>query len=155
MYKPQKLNKMENPEKIQFLQSVLSDLGQEVISRRDPEYLYTSAYVAASGAVVWGVATLTSIKKEEVLVPAIIGAVFIVVLGFFICLKISREYNQYKKARSEQGRLATLLIDELKVKEKLLPNGIVNSTPQKGHLYSLYIVIAAGVGAAAFCISLI
>ena len=146
---------MENPEKIQFLQSVLSDLGQEVISRRDPEYLYTSAYVAASGAVVWGVATLRALNTKYIFIPAIIGAIFILVLGYFISVKINREYEQYKKVRSEQGRLAKILIDELNVGIRMLPNGIVNSTPQKGHKFSIRIVWAAGVGAVIFCLVLL
>jgi hypothetical protein len=140
--------------KIQFLISSLSGMGQEVISRREPEFMFTAAYIAAAGAVAWGVAAIDVSDTVYLLLnPAIVGAIGVVFIGFFVVAKIIREYCQYVGARKEQGRIAKDIILLLNENEALLPKGLKDPKPQKGHLFSIGIVIAAMIASAWFCYS--
>ncbi len=145
---------MDNKEKIRLITSLLSDLCQEVTSRREPEYLYTSAFVAAAGALAWGISALRANHCLNIWWPAGFGALFVLVLGWSVIKKIDREHEQYKNVRAEQGRLALILIEELGISSKMLPKGIVNPSPQGGHNYSKNIVSIAGIGTAIYCIIL-
>ena len=86
-----KETKQERDEvKIQFLISILSSMGQEVISRREPEFMFTAAYIAAAGAVAWGVAAIdVSGTVYFLLNPAIVGAIGVVLIGLFVMPLIS------------------------------------------------------------------
>ena len=141
--------------KIDALIALLSDMGAEVRSRREPEPILTGAYVAASGALAWGVAVIfDSVSISFYFHPAIAGALGIIVLGFAVGFKINREYNTYEKARAEQGRIAKRLASELKVGLDYLPTGLSQPQAQSGHLYSIAIIIASGFASAMFCLSI-
>jgi hypothetical protein len=141
--------------KIEVLVALLSDMGSEVRSRREPESILTAAFVAASGAVAWGVAALN--VKDSIawcFHPAVVGALGIIFLAIAMIMKIKREYRTYEKARAEQGRLAEQLVELLGEDKSMLPEGLADPVARSGHRYSIGIVIAAGVAASLFCLSI-
>lgn len=144
---------MNESEKILFLKSVLSDLQQEVISRREPEFLYTSSYIASTGAVAWGIAALSSISSKYLTLQAIVAVTMILSVGYFVYRKIGREYKMYKGEREEQGRITKILLDDYKIDPNWFPKGLIQSQALRGHKVSQYIVIAAGLLSSIFCIA--
>lgn len=144
---------MNENEKIQFLKSVLSDLQQEVISRREPEFLYTSAYIASTGAVAWGIAALSSISSKYLTLQALVAMAMILAVGYFVYRKIGREYEMYKGEREEQGRITKILLNEYKLDPNWFPKGLIQSQALKGHKLSQNIVLAAGLLSSLFCLA--
>lgn len=150
-----KENELEKA-KIDALIALLSQMSEEVRSRREPEYILTAAFVAASGAVAWGVASLANIRTgSEWFHPAFAGAILISSLAVTIMIKIIREHRTYKGDREEQGRLANILIDQIDKDFSILPNGLKQPIKVRfGHIYSLVIIAVAGLSAALFCLSI-
>ena len=140
---------------IEVLVALLAEIGAEVRSRREPEFILTAAFVAASGAIAWGVAALANANTRLWWShPAIVGALGIFIIGAAVVFKIIREHGIYKKARETQGGLAKKLDDRLPEKTSLLYEDLKNPKVGPGHWFSIGIVIAAGAAAASFCLSI-
>ena len=139
---------------------LLQEIGAEVRSRREPEHLFTAAAVGAMGAIAGGsgaVATVDALASVPFWQhPALLGAVSCVVICVAIVVKTERENRVYRAARSEQLRLYKLFAQEHGLLQSELPHGL-RTTAQvgRGHWYSSAVVIAATLGATAFCLSVL
>jgi hypothetical protein len=47
-----------------ILLAMLTELGQQERSRRDPEHIFTAAVIGAFGAIAWGVATIATVTTQ-------------------------------------------------------------------------------------------
>jgi hypothetical protein len=148
----------QNAARIQVLGVLLQEHGNEIRSRRDPEHIYTAAFVGAVGALAWGVATIGTISRLALVPwwrhPAIFGALGCMVMAFFVIRKIRREYRVHLKLRGEQNVLARSLAQAAGIDQSELPQGLQSlDEVGLGHHFSIWIVVVAAFTAGAFCLS--
>ncbi len=158
-------NEPQNPSSNQTsnLGLLLSEMGNEVRTRRDAEHLYTAATIGAVGALAWGVAAVGVSHKAGISLweqPAIVGAAGSVLLGLVVVIKIIREHFIYSSARDEQIKVAKLWTQAAGLDGSWLPAGLAEKDKDqnrnkagRGYFYSIGIVSVSAIAAAAFCIS--
>ena len=139
------------PLQLSDLLSLYVDIRQELRSRREPEYLYTGAAIAAYGAVAWGIAVVAAGSQFVPIVRTIKAAImFCGLICITVIAKITREHLVYRKIFK---RMRTV-IEELKTSsqtEAFLPKA---KGAKWGFLWSIAIVLAGALGAIWFCRSL-
>jgi hypothetical protein len=129
--------------------TILTQVNDEIVSRRQPEYMYTTAAVASFGAVTWGVAALTG--PNAIQSAAIVAGIGIFVLALTIILKIFIEHSHYEKLRCDQFRIASKVAEYFKIDTKDFPYAYREYNAGNGHLYSVLIVAISAIAAAVFC----
>jgi FtsH-binding integral membrane protein len=138
----------------EVLLALFIETNTEIRARRLAEYTYTGAAVAAFGGLAWGVAALSSFSGTRA-VPTLAAVLAILVLTVSVALKIMDEHDKHYGLRKEVVRLARLVEETHKLEQGDLPAGFrCDPKPGSGHFYSLFILFAAGIYAAVFCMSI-
>jgi len=140
----------------EILLSLLENEFNELRSRREPEYLFVSAAVAAFGAFAWGVAALARELPTIPLYqhPSLSGIVGVAILAILVTAKVWREHFKYREVWEGKKKLLDLIISNGWLHLNDVPEGIITPVG-KGFLWSLGVLWAAAVGAIIFCLSVL
>lgn len=135
--------------------SLLSEYGNDLRARSQPEYLYTAASLGAFGAVSWGVAAMSPtvyVSSDWWARPPIVAAAGIFVVAVSVLAKIWREHTNYGMVKAYRAAVANGLaaVPELK---PLIAGTYTNRIAGRGAHVSGGMVILAGVSSIAFCLS--
>jgi hypothetical protein len=144
------------PPDMDILLTLLTEIGNTLRARSEPEHLYTAAAVGGFGAVAWGVAALQPeryFNRPVFWRPAMVAVVGILIVAASITAKIVREHGVYRKTRKEQARIAGLLAAV--VGKEGIPSYMLDARSGAGFLWSLFVVVLSAFAASGFCLSLV
>jgi hypothetical protein len=136
--------------RLKILSFLFKEVCEELRARRTPEYTYVPAFVAASGAIIWGVSTLASVAKKSSL-AASIPSIGILLIAIFIIVKILKEHKIYKELRKKQAILFSCINEDAIIKDIEIYSSWSNGQAGKGFIWSIIIVGVAAITAAIFC----
>ena len=129
----------------------LSELGNDLRSRSEPEFVYTAAAIASFGAVSWGVAALRAAGTTGT--EPLVAAGGVLILAVAVISKIWREHGVYMKMRTDIVRIAQELAETVDVTQELIPGRLQRVGPGRGFLLSIFVVAMGALAAIAFCLS--
>jgi hypothetical protein len=148
-----------------YLLARLAEHGEELRSRREPEYIYTAAAIGSFGAVAWGIAALAAANAPTRL-PAIVAAVGVFVVALTVVAKSWREHLRHEQQRIQMAaiiaRIEQSLVDDVtslgKAEAVGAPRGFVRRCEalllsRGGYFWSLIILFAGAAGAIGFCLA--
>jgi hypothetical protein len=138
--------------KREFRGILFAEWGADLRAKSAHEHLYAGAAVGGFGAVAWGVAALRPDKcldTEVYLRPAVVAAIGTFTLVVAIVVKICRDHGMYAKGKAKQNEIATAINSDY---GEIVPE-VMLSKSGNGYLYSIAVVIIAGLAAVAFCLS--
>ncbi len=142
------MNGKPEPERVQVWIAVLGHVNQEIVARRQPEYIFIGAGVAAFGALAWGVAAIGDANSRYW--PALVSGFGTLLLAAGVLLKVCVEHGHYERLRGEQVKAAQHLAAASGVDLKDLPWAYQNAKAGKGHLWSILILELSAVASALF-----
>jgi hypothetical protein len=133
--------------------TLFNDIREELRSRREAEYLYTAAVIAAYGAVIWGMAVIASSTRAMhdiplYVHPATYAAFGCVILAKVVIDKIRSDHENYKKIFTDMTNIYQELLSSFKLIDHL------KFPPEAGLGFrgSVKIVIGGALAAILFCI---
>ena len=151
-------------QEIEVILALSNEIQTELRARRDAEHLYTAAFVGASGAVAWGVATIAAITNPtfDWIHPAIAGLSMIWLIAIAIAVKTLREHLVHRDLRKQADTLGAALLEKNTGLADIWPNHMKATKDKRassrliritGATYSLVVIALTAVGATVFCLS--
>lgn len=138
--------------KREFRGILFAEWGADLRAKSEHEHLYAAAAMGGFGAVAWGIAALQPGKylaTEAYLRPAVVAAIGTFTLAVAIVVKIYRDHGMYAKGKAKQNEIATAINSDY---GQIVPE-VMLSRSGNGYLYSIAVVIIAGLAAVGFCLS--
>ena len=158
---------------LEVLLALNVELQTELRARRDSEHLYTAAFIGASGAVAWGVATIATVQGSEfsLVHPAIAGLLMIWLMAVAIAIKSYREHLVHRSLRAQVDKIGASLQAKSPNLDTIWPHHLMSSEDKKriigtgkaidhrvlkitGLVYSLVVIVLTSVGATLFCLAI-
>lgn len=146
----------------QLLVAVYSEIGEDRRARGSVENTYTAAFVAASGAVCWGVAAVSPAEYSGSFYwqhPAFSAAIGTYIVAIAVIATLLHHREIYIRVKLQQNAVLKQLADR-QIAGFSLPRGIVYNIEESyarslGHLYSIGLVVFSYLSVEYFCLTVL
>ena len=141
-----------------LLLALLTHHDNELQARRGTEITYVSASVAGLGAIAWGVAVLITVTDKTgnwpILFSTMLTLLGVVAIVHNVLIKIFSDHRAFMDVRNAEGAVLRRLMTKEEI-NKFLPKRFLDQTAGEGYKNSIYIVVAAALPAAGFCVAVL
>lgn len=139
----------------QLLLTLIQEHTDELRSRREAEHIYTGAAVGVFIAVTIGVATVQPTDCRHFLYVSWAALLGILIMAGSVTAKVLVEHQKYDGLMGELKEIAENVKRHFPSGDTLLPHGFTRGHAGTGYWWSLGVLWAAAVAAAAMTVSIV